>query len=102
MEIARVYFDVHMGLAFNGLKKIMKKTKVDPDSLPDGKFTVFINRKQTKFKCLVGSNILVYHDNGQRRFPLEVVSEFPRFFNGQKLDFTRAVEAAIRKKYDPK
>lgn len=102
MEIARVYLDTHMGMGFDGLKSIMRKSKVDPDSLTAGKFTVFINRKQTKFKVLIGSSFLIYHNNGERKFPLEAISHFPTFFDGKKLDFSRAVEKVIMAKLSGK
>jgi hypothetical protein len=99
MEIARVFLDVHMGLAFQGLSKIMAKVKYNPDVLPDGKFTVFINSKQTAFKVLVGKRYLVYHNNEGKRFPLEAIAHFPKHFDGKTINFSAAARQALREKY---
>jgi hypothetical protein len=100
MEIARVYFDVDMRLSFQGLKGVMKKDKFDIDTKPMAyRFVLFINRKQTAFKMLVGGQHLVYHNNGSRPFPLEAVQHFPEFFNGRAVNFSGAVRKAILKKY---
>lgn len=99
MEIARVYLDVSMSLSFQGLEKILRDSKINPQTIPPDKFTVFINRAQTAFKVLVGPHHLVYHKNGARKFPLEAISEFPKFFDGRKLDFAGAVRKAIERKF---
>lgn len=95
MEIARVYLDVSMALGFNGLTEVLKKTKVDINTLPSGKFTVFVNRKHTAFKLLVGKNILIYHNNQGRKFPLEALTEIPNFFDGTTLKFSHAIKKTV-------
>ncbi len=99
MEIARVFLDVSMSLSFKGLTRIMSDAKMKPDAMPDKKFVVFINRRQTAFKVYINNSLLVYHNNGSRRFPLEAVSEFPNFFNGKSIDFSGAVRKAVERKF---
>lgn len=98
MEIARVYLDVSMINSFDGLRSIMRKSKVDPDTLPSGKFTIFINKKRTAFKLLVGTRHMVYHNNGGKAFPLEAIQNFPEFFDGRNVNLAAAVEKTIRQK----
>lgn len=99
MEIARVFLDVSMSLGFQGLEKIMRDSKMNPDAIAPGKFTVFINKAQTSFKLVIGKHHLLYHRNGHRRFPLEAIQEFPQFFDGKKLDFAGAVKKTLEKKF---
>lgn len=98
MEIARVFLDVNMGLGFQGLERIMSEAKIKKSSLSDRSFIVFINRRATKFKLLVGTSYLVYFNNGDKRFPLEALSNLPMAFDGKKFDFNRAIEKTIREK----
>lgn len=88
-----------MALSFSGLTKLMLKAKMKPDAMPEKSFVVFINRKQTAFKVFINGSLLVYHNNGSRRFPLEAIQEFPRFFNGKTIDFAAAAQRVIEDKY---
>lgn len=98
MGIARVFFDVSMANNFDGLREVMRKAKLNPDRMKSDEFTIFVNRRQNAFKLFVGTNYLVYHKNGNRRFPLEAIQYFPRHFDGKAIDFDRAVETALMKK----
>ncbi len=99
MEIARVYLDISMSMSFKGLTEIMRKSKLNPESLAPEQFTLFVNKAQTAFKVLIGTHYLVYHNNGRRVFPLEAVQEFPLFFDGHKIDFAGAARKVIERKY---
>lgn len=96
MVIKRIYFDTSMSLSFGGLSEMMKKSKLDIGTIESGEFVVFVNRKQTAFKLLCGPSLLVYHNNGGRRFPITAITQMPRFFDGSKIDFSAAVDRAVR------
>jgi len=102
MEIARVFLDVNMGLGFQGLERIMNEAKIKKSTLSDKSFIVFVNRRATKFKLLVGSTYLVYFNNGDKRFPLEALSNLPLAFEGNKFNFNKAIERTIRQKLETK
>lgn len=97
MRIARVFFDIHMGQAFNGLLSICRESGYRPEEFKES-FVVFINKNRTKFKLLVGNQYLVYHDNQNRAFPLEAIQYIPQAFKGKKFEFDNAIERAIREK----
>lgn len=99
MEIARVFFDVHMSLNFQGLSRILKDHKIKPETLDTSDLVIFMNRKMTKFKLLIGQNYLVYHSNGNKRVNLEAIQYFPQFFDGKRLDFKAAEKRALERKY---
>lgn len=98
MNIARVFFDVHLGQSFEGLGLLMKKNKIDPRTLPNGDFVIFINRKATAFKLLAGASYLVYYKNGNRRIPLDAIQHLPASFGGTELEFNRVIERTLRSK----
>lgn len=91
MRITRVFLDVHMGLAFQGLGEIAKKakTKLDPESC-----VVFLNRKNTAFKLMVGGVYLTYYKNNTR-IPLEAIRLLPEKFGGTKMEFDNAVRKSL-------
>jgi hypothetical protein len=99
MRIARVYFDVHMGQAFAGLMSICHKSGFKPEEKADS-YVVFINKKRTKFKLLVGNQYLIYHDNKDKQFPLEAIQHLPQAFTGKQFEFATAVDKAIRTKME--
>lgn len=99
MEIARVFFGVHMGYAFQGLGQVLRKSGIKPETMGNNELIVFMNTKMTAFKLMVGPHYLVYHNNRGRKFPLEAISHFPQFFNGKTLDFKGAERKALEKKY---
>lgn len=99
MEIARVFFGVHMAYGFQGLAKVLVDNKMKIETLKENGFIVFMNSKMTAFKLLVGPHYIVYYNNKGKRVPLEAISQFPSFFNGKTLDFKGAERKALEKKY---
>jgi hypothetical protein len=95
MQVAHIFFDVHMGLAFNGLGDILKKNRINPS----GSHVVFLNKKRNKFKLLINDKYLVYHDNKNNPVSMDSIRHLPQAFVGEKFDFSKSVEAAIREKF---
>jgi len=95
LKITRVFFGVHMGLAFQGLGAIAKtaKTKLDEDSC-----VVFLNRKTNAFKLMVGGAYLTYYKNGNRKIPLDALSLLPEKFGGSRMEIDDAIRNYIVKK----
>lgn len=100
MQIARVFFDVHMGQNFKGLLKICHKAGIRVEAESDS-YVVFINSAMTKFKVLVGNKYLVYHDNRNRRIALEAIQYLPSAFRGTSFDFNIATAKSLAKKLRP-
>lgn len=98
MQIAHVFFDIHMGMAFTGLNEICKKAKVESTN---SKYVVFINKKRDKFKLLISDKYLVYHDNKNQPISLDALKHLPQAFVGDKFDFSRSVETSIRERFLP-
>lgn len=94
MRITRVFFDVHMGLAFQGLGEIAKKakTRLDPDSV-----VVFLNRRTNAFKMMVGGVYLTYYKNGNSKIPLDAIRLLPEKFGGTQMEFDAAVKKSLEK-----
>jgi hypothetical protein len=61
MRITRVFFDIDMRLAFQGLNSTAKsaKTILGPESR-----VIFINKSMTSFKLMVDGQFLVYYKHG--------------------------------------
>jgi hypothetical protein len=95
MRITRVFLDVHMGLAFQGLSEIAKRAKTpnDQDST-----IIFINKKQTAFKMLRSKGYLVYYNNGNRKIPLEAIQYLPRYFGGTEAEMVGAIRLVLTRK----
>lgn len=99
MNIARVFFDVHMGQSFQGLSRLLHKNKIDPRTLGVGDFVIFINRAGTAFKLFAGNTYLVYYKNEDRhKIPLDAIQYLPASFGGTELEFNRAVEKSLKAK----
>jgi len=96
MVIKRIYFDTSMAFSFDRLAEIMRKSHMPVESLKSGEFIVFVNRKQTAFKLLATANVMVYHNNKNRKFPVTAITHFPEFFDGKTIDLAKAVEREIK------
>lgn len=101
MEIARVFLDIPMYYGFQGLKGVLRKGGVNPETMDSKKFIVFINKAGTAFKVMVGPHFLVYHNNNGKKFPLEAIQHFPEFFDGEAFDFSAAASKVIKHKFNP-
>lgn len=97
MRIARVFFDVHMGQNFKGLLSLCHKAQIRPEAMGES-FIVFLNKKKTKFKLLVGHNYLVYHDNKNNQVPLDAIRYLPSAFSGNEFSFDKAIKESLVKK----
>jgi hypothetical protein len=96
MQIARVFFDVHMGQNFKGLMDMCKKNHIN---VSYSQYILFINKKRTKFKMFVGDKYLVYHDNRGQAFPLEAIKNLPLAFEGDTFDFSKAITKTVEEKF---
>ena len=83
---------------FPGLTKVMQDAGMKKN-LSENALTLFINKRHTRFKMLIGQNYLLYHNNNGRKFPLEAIKHFPQFFDGKKINVSAAIEKTIREKY---
>lgn len=100
MNIARVFFNVHMGQNFKGLLKVCHDAGMRPEAMAKS-YIVFVNSSRTKFKLLVGNKYLVYHDNGHREFDLGALRYLPEAFKGGKFSFDASVRRALSKHIKP-
>lgn len=97
MQIARVFFNVHMGQNFQGLLRICRDNRLKPEQNPES-YVVFINTAKTKFKLLIGDKYLVYHSNGNKVIPLDAIQFLPHAFTGREFKFDAAIEKLVRNK----
>lgn len=93
MRITRVFLDVHMGLSFQGLGEIAKKTKT---SLNHDSCVVFLNRKNNAFKLMVGGVYLTYF-RSPTKIPLDALRLLPEKFGGTQMEFDQAVKKSLVK-----
>ena len=94
MRITRVFFDVNMGLGFDGLNKILKKskTKLDADAT-----IFFLNRRMNKFKLFRGQEFLVYYRH-KSRIPLNALILLPSAFGGSQTEMDQAIRKSLMSK----
>jgi hypothetical protein len=99
MIIRRIYFDTSMQLGFIGLRETLLKSKVKIEESPPSDAYVFVNRRRAAFKILLSGSTLVYHNTYGRPFPLDAIKNIPDFFDGTRINFSAAVEKAVREKH---
>jgi hypothetical protein len=90
--IIRVYQDVNLGKAHDGLGLILKEDKV---KLGTGDFAIFINRRQDKIKCLTDNNVLCYYRSPHGRLTMQSIQFIPEAFNGNTFEMTKAIEKTL-------
>lgn len=92
MRITRVYLDIDMRQAFEGLRGIAKKEATESSVV------FFMNRKATSFKMLVNNQYLVYYKNGNRRIPLDAIQHLPKSFGGSEAEMNSAIRKSLEGK----
>lgn len=99
-RIARVFFDVSMANGFDGLKRIARSHKLNPDVMNDGEFVVFINRAQTMIKCLTPGNVMAFYKSPSGRITLDAVKHIPKaFVSDQEFWMQRAITEALETRF---
>lgn len=105
MRLTRVFLDIDLRNAFDGLRKIADKsqpTKAQqntPRHLRNDDTTfLFINTARTKFKMLRANQYLVYYSNGAQKIPLEAIQFLPQAFGGTEAEMSQAIRRSIETK----
>lgn len=94
-RLVRYVPDADLRQGYDGMNK-----KVPLMNLGKGEFVAFVNRKRDKVKLCTGQDMVAYLrlPTGQRIDP-RVIKYLPEFFNGQHLDYDKAVEKTLRKSF---
>ena len=95
MRVTRVFLDTDMRMSFDGLRKLAEENSA---GLNCDSTIMFMNRARTMFKVLRANKYLVAYSNGQRKIPLEAITELPQAFGGTELEMNEAIRKSIMKK----
>ncbi len=97
MRLTRVFLDINMGRAFDGLRAIAKeqKHKLGPDST-----VLFLNRKRNAFKVVVNDTYIVYYRSA-KRINLNALAYLPQTFGGSELEMRAGIREALEKELSP-
>lgn len=94
--IINVFFDVSMSNGHNGLKKMLR-------GKGHGGFSVFINRQWMAMKLITPDQQTVMHyKSPSRKQPInpDTIKHLPYCVGGGKLDYAKALDAAVRKRLE--
>lgn len=95
MRITRVYSDSDLRSAHVGLAKL---AGIEWDTIPQGRFYVFLNKRKTMAKVLTASNTML-HVKSHHGLELSALQYLPRIFaRTGRLDYPRALGIALTKK----
>lgn len=96
-KIMHVFTDVSMSNGFPGLTKFLSKQKKE---LGDGEFALFINSDFTACKIMTNKELLLHHKRPRNR-PIDpdTLPLLPRYINGGKLEYGKALEQVIRTRH---
>ncbi len=95
MNFTRLFFDVDLRRAFEGLREVAKGQSTP---LTEHSTILFMNARMTAFKLLRANKYLVYFKNGNRKIPLDALQHLPEFFGGTQFEMSRAIEKSLRTK----
>lgn len=103
-QIVRVFPETNLINGHLGLSKIAKDAKVDVNTLKDGEFLIFINKRQSAFKLYAAKQILVYYRHPkQHRMELQAIQYIPQIFQAKKrISYDEALTVLLKKKLTTK
>lgn len=96
-EVIRVYPDSDLRSGHDGLRKSLRKDGRDPETLDNGQFYLFINRRQSAFKMFAANNTLVHYKSPRGRVDLRTIQFIPQCMSGGKLNFNKALTLMLDK-----
>jgi hypothetical protein len=90
-----------MSNGHDGLKETAKKVgKLDVSSLRVGQFALFINKAFTACKFYAANNVVLHYKHPLNHcLDYKALKLLPDFFDGQNLNYTRALKQAIKDGY---
>lgn len=103
-RIQRVFLNVSMSNRIEGLQKIAIGSGIKLHELDPQSYLIFVNAAKDKVAMLVGSatknkehtQIMAYKKMGAgQAIDLRVLAEMPRYFDGKRLDYDQALNAAL-------
>lgn len=95
--------ETNLGNGHNGLTEIAKEeADLDPKDLQEGQFLVFLNRACTQVKMYAPGNVIAHFKmpSGAGRINPQAIKFLPRVFNGKELNYTQALDLAIREAFN--
>lgn len=90
MAVAKLFFDVNMGLGIPGLTNLAREKRTRPG---DGKYLLFMNRKRTKVKILLDEQTLVTYSKASGVITIEELKALPLTFKGEWI--SSSIEAKL-------
>ena len=96
-KVIEVFYDIHMHNGHDGLERILKD---DGTKLDKGQVAVFINTSWTALKMLTPDRVLLHFKQpGPRPIDPNTIPYLPTCINGNKLDYSKALDAAVRSQF---
>lgn len=99
--VMHIFPNVSMSNGHDGLKETAKKVgKLDVSSLRVGQFALFINKAFTACKFYAANNVVLHYKHPLNHcLDYKALKLLPDFFDGQNLNYTRALKQAIKDGY---
>jgi hypothetical protein len=99
-KIVHIFNDVSMRKGHPGLSEMAAKAKINLNDLTVDEYVLFFNRQKTALKMFAaGWNNLNYFKMPERAgvIDMRVISLIPKFFNGNKIEYDKAVKEVLEK-----
>ena len=99
-KILQYFPDQDLRAGHLGLSVVANKAKIDTNSLGQGEFLVFVNRRRDKLKMYTGGNVVAYLKMPQgHRLDPRVIQHLPRHFNGAKINYDGAMRDVLKREF---
>lgn len=82
-----------------GLTLIAKRNKLDPQTLEQGEYLLYVNNAQTMAKLLGPGNVLIHLRSERGRLDFRVLRYLPKTFQGSQFDYDAALKKAIERDF---
>lgn len=99
-RVIRFFSEVNMRNGHKGLAELAKEEGIDINKLKQGEFIMFMNTKQNALKMFAQGNVIAHLKMpGTQRINAKVITLLPRFFNGSKIEYNRALKEVIEREF---
>ena len=94
----QVFLNTDLRMGHPGLSKLAIKNKLNPDTLADGEYILFINSKKNKLKLYAAKEIVAYLRLKTGVLDMRAISIIPRVFESRgRVDYDEAIREVLTK-----
>lgn len=99
MRVIRYFPESDMRNGHDGLAKIASKAGINMQTINNGEFVIFVNRRKTHIKMFASSNVIAHYKSMNGKIDPAIIQHLPNCFEGGVIDYDKAITRVLKKEF---